>query len=481
MALAAAALTQAAMAQTAKLEFAEPLKMVSCEPASTVPCFRMKLNVVDAQGQPVGAQMPAADKLASQIKVTVGGQDVAPFYASAAGESVAQVRGRTAIVIVDVSGSMKKTLASGQTRYDAAKQAVAAFLQGFEEGADRVAVVPFESHRVQEQIQSAVFARTKSAALAQVESLPQPEERNNTALFSSVVFGIERLQSALRGMEKTAAGDPETMVIVLTDGNNEVLKGDDLGLLAGPAGLEEAARRVKQAGLPVIAIGFSDTGSLDEAALRQISTKYYMASDFEGLKKIFAFTRTLLNNRLAATFSSPLADRASLAGQTLAVKAALTLPDGRVLESGETKWAAPQMGVPVFDGKCGPEELKAVLAALPASTGWTSVIRPLGVFCGLALLLLLLWHWVPRLVWPEQYIGVMPGAGQAKWAGETRVVNGVIAGRPAPPGFQAGPQGAAMPPRGSADRTVVNPQAHADFSQTRLANREVPPQHRDHP
>ena len=85
-------------------------------------------------------------------------------------------------------------------------------------------------------------------------------------------------------------------------------------MLAGPAGLEQAAQAVKTGGVPVVAIGFSDTGGLDESVLKQISSKYYVASDYEGLKQILAFTRTLLNNRLTATFASPFfRDWASLA------------------------------------------------------------------------------------------------------------------------------------------------------------------------
>lgn len=476
-ALAAVLLAQAlarVLAQTPGLDFAEPLKLVSCEPASTVPCFRMKLNLVDGRGQPYNAQLPAPDKLASAITVTMGGQQIRPFYASAAGESVAKVRGRAALIIIDISGSMKKVLPTGQTRFDAAKAAVRTFLDQFEEGADRIAVVPFESHLVEARIRAAAFARTRAAAMAQLEELPEPDVRNNTALFSAVVFGIETLEAALPRIESEMGESPEAMVIVLTDGNNEVMKGDDLGLLAGPAGLEEAARRVRQAPFPVIAIGFGEPGALDEQALRQISTKYYLASDFEGLRRVFTFTRTLLNNRLSATFSSPYPDRASLAGQNLPVTVELALPDGRVLKSPEVLWSAPQMGVPVYAGKCTPEEMKAVLAALPVSAGWTSILRPVGVFCGLALLLLLLWHWVPRLVWPEQYIGVVPGTGQTRWGSQTRIVDGVIAGRPAPPGFQRGPGGVALPPRSAADATVVNPQAHRDFSQTRLGNRQGP-------
>jgi Ca-activated chloride channel family protein len=465
-----------ASGQNPGLDFAEPLKLVSCEPASTVPCFRMKLNLVDGAGQPYNAQLPPPDKLASQITVTMGGQQITPFYATAAGESVAKVRGRAALVIVDISGSMKKILPTGQTRFEAAKMAVKSFLGQFEEGVDRIAVVPFESHQVRERIESAVFARTRSAAIAQVDALPEPELRNNTALFSAVVFGTETLRNALPRLEKEMGETPEAMVIVLTDGNNEVLKGDDLGLLAGPAGMDEASRYARQAPFPVIAIGFGEPGSIDEAALRQISTKYYLASDYEGLRRIFTFTRTFLNNRLAATFSSPYPDRASLAGQNLPVIVELKLPNGQVLRSPEVLWSAPQMGVPVYAGKCNPDEMKAVLQNLPVSAGWTSIIRPLGVFVGLALLLLLMWHWLPRLVWPEQFIGVMPGAGagQGKWASQTRIVNGVIAGRPAPPGFQKGPGGVAMPPRSAGDATVVNPQAHRDFSQTRLGNRQGP-------
>ena len=134
-------------------------------------------------------------------------------------------------------------------------------------------------------------------------------------------------------------------------------------------------------------------------------------------------------------------------------------------------WSAPQMGVPVFAGKCSPAEAKAVLQALPVSSGWIAIVRPIAVFCGFGLLLIVMWFWVPRLIWPEQYIGVLPGAGQAKWSSTSvRVKDGVFQGRPAPMGFQSGPQGMNMAPRGSAEATVVNP-SHG-FGQTRLGNRQ---------
>lgn len=459
----------------AKLDFSEPVKLISCEPASTVPCFRAKLNVVDAKGDPMGVELPKPERLAAEMTVHVGDQEVKPFYAVAGGASTAKVRGRAALVIVDISGSMNKKLASGLTRFETAKQAISIFLQGFERGADRVAVVPFESHNVQSRIAGALFARTKEEALAQVDALPYPEERNNTALYSAEEFGIQTMQAALPQMQSEATDGLETMVIVLTDGKNEVFRGDDLGLLAGLAGEDEAATTVKTSGISLIAIGFGDASGLDEAALRRTSTRYYLASDLEGLKRIFAFTRTLLNNRILAAFSSPLPDRASLAGQTLPITMELRLPDGKVIRSSVQNWTAPQMGVPVYAAKASAEELKAVLTAQPEQNGWVSILRPVGVFCGLGLLLILLWFWVPRLIWPEQFIGVLPGAGQAKWGNQTRIVDGVIAGRPAPPGFQAGPKGVNMPPRAPSQATVMNPHGFVDPGQTRLGNREGSP------
>lgn len=470
--LAAGLLTAGAvLAQTPALQFAEQPKLMSCEPATVTPCFRAKVNIVDEQGQPLGVPLPALEELPKRIKVRAGDSELNPFYVEKAGESQSKVKGRAALIIVDTSGSMKRKLPTGETRFEAAQRAVEHFLSGFQEGADRVAVVPFESHRVEEQIAAAAFVRTREAALQQVRALPLPLETNNTALYSSVIFGLETMQRVLPRLDQEAGEELETMVVILTDGNNEVAKGDDLGLLAGPAGLDQAAAKVKGSTIPVHAIGFSDTGGLDENALRRISHKYFPATDAESLKRVFTITRTLLNDRLAIAFRSPLPDRASLAGRNLPIRLELTLADGRKALSPEAVWTAPQMGVPVYAGKCSPAELKAVLANLPVESGWTSILRPAGVFLGLGLLLLILWHWVPRLIWPDQYLGAVPGAGQ-KWASQTRVVDGVIAGRPAPPGFEAGPRGVNMGPRGAADKTVVNPQAHPDFSKTRLNNRQ---------
>jgi len=43
-----------------------------------------------------------------------------------------------------------------------------------------------------------------------------------------------------------------------------------------------------------------------------------------------------------------------------------------------------------------------------------ALLRPVLVFAGLGVLLLIMWFWVPWLVWPERYMGVAPSS--ARWA-----------------------------------------------------------------
>jgi len=459
-----------AWAQAGRLEFADRVKLVSCDPSTPKPCFRLAFNVVDNQGAPLSLNLPPAKDLRGQLKVNLDDQEIEPFFAVAQSGQTKAVRGRLALILVDISGSMNHVLPSGRTRFETAQEALEQFLDNFDNSVDRVAIVPFESHNVAAQISNAEFANTKVAALAQIQSLQAPQPKNNTALYSAVVLGLQVLARQAAGSSGVA---PETLLIVMTDGKNEVLRGDDPGLLDGPVGLQQAAGAMQASGTQVIGVGFGDPGSIDEMALRQLSTKFYMAQDADRLKQIFSFARSLLTNRIVATFASPWNDRSSLEGRTLHLKAALGLSDGRHFESGERIWQAPQMSVPTFDGKCDTEELKAALQLIPASGGWLTILRPVLVFFGLGTLLLVLWFWVPRLVWPEQYIGTFTTqSGGMRWADKSLVWSKSQArpSRPAPPGF-ATRKGGAQPPRAPADRTVVQP----DFSKSRLQKR--PPAH----
>lgn len=477
--LATLGLAGAAWGQSGRLDFADKVRLVSCEPSTGKPCFRVKFNVVDAQGSPLNVDLPPNKDLRGKLKVFIDNQEIDPFFAVSQSGDTKAVRGRIALILVDISGSMNHVLPSGKTRFETAQAALGQFLQGFDSSVDRVAIVPFESHDVETRIRAAQFATTNAEAQAQIDALQIPGPKNNTALYSAVVLGLKVLADQAGSASNIAgASSPESLLVVMTDGKNEILKGDDPGLLDGPEGLQEAANAARSSGIPVIAVGFGDPGSVDETALRQISTKAYMANDLEKLTQAFTFARTLLTNRIVATLASPWDDRASLEGKTLQVKATLSLPGGTQFASEERTWAAPQMGTPTFDGKCDTAELKAALPIVPASGGWLSTLRPVLVFAGLGTLLLVLWFWVPRLVWPDQYIGELPSAGGMRWASMSRArpsdQSQARPSRQVPPGFQSMGGGAQLP-RTPSDRTVVQPDA--DFSRSRLQKR--PPNDRN--
>jgi Mg-chelatase subunit ChlD len=449
----------AAQSPPLKLQYAESPRLLDCTlAAGSAPSFRIKLNIVDARGSPAGAQLPTPGRLADAMRISIDGQPVTPFFASAGGGEH-QVRPRLALVLLDISGSMNLRLASGQTRFEAAKASVAQFVSAFQDGVDRVAVVPFESHHVEAGIRSAVFANTKEQALAQVDAVPLPASRNNTALFSAIQIGVDVL-SREAGKRPAGGEAPETLLIVMTDGKNEVYRGDDPGLLDGPAGMAQASRAAHSSGIQVFGIGFGDRSGIDEQALRALSTKVYMAADAEQLKQIFAEARTLLNSRVTATFQSPWNDRASLAGRALGIRTEIRLPGGTTLASEPVTWSPPQMNEPVYEGECSEAERAALFdKTTPAGPHWMTILRPTIVFLAFGSVLIVLWFWVPRLVWPEQYVGIVPTA--AKWSnkGGSR--------RPLPPGFGTQTH-SKVPQRGPSDATIVQPAR--DFTKTRLDN-----------
>ncbi|MEW6365990.1 MAG: vWA domain-containing protein [Acidobacteriota bacterium] len=439
-----------------RLEFADHVRMVSCEPASRVPCFRLKASLVDAQGTPVAAEVPAGSDVVQYLTVRFNGQEYAPFYATTgSGEGTGEVRRRMALILMDVSGSMREVLPGGQTRFAAARSAAAEFLRNFESGVDRVAVVPFGSRNVISTIRSARFATTSDEALRQIQSLPDPLPTSNTALYSAVATGID----VLIEQGRVPSSSTEAVLVVMTDGKNFVRQGDDdPGLLEGPAGLQQVAEKVRAMGIQVLAIGLGDHLTIDQAAMRQISTKLYMVQDIDALKHAFFVARGLFINRIQATVASPWEDRASLAGKSLRIQLVMRLPGGQQIETPETVWSAPQIGLPIYEGNCDSAEMKAFLDVHKASSAaeWLPLVRPILVFLALGTILLILWFWIPRLVWADQYVGDLRAIhGGARWQGEgagSRQER--MPGRPAPPGFDKA--GGARPPlkRDPGDLTI---------------------------
>jgi Mg-chelatase subunit ChlD len=402
------------------LQFADKIRLVTCDPASKTPCFRLKVNLVDGNGAPVDATLPAPEKLAQSIAVTADNQQVTPFYASASsGRGKSRLRQRIAMILIDTSGSMNQRLSSGQTRFAAARAAAETFGEGFAEGSDQIAIAPFASRNVVPTIRSTPFARTIQELRGEIEALPEPQPRNNTALYSAVDAAI----SVLKDQARAAGNDAELLLLTMTDGENDVRAGDDPGLLEGAAGLDTIGRRVKDSGIQAIGVGFGDRTSLDEAALRQISTQTYLVNEPAELKRVFSFARAQLNDRLEITFSSPWKDRAALAGRTIPMSVTLRMPDGRELAGGQSSWQAPDIGTPVYEARCSAEESRAVLVTAEAaeSSGWFAVLRPAIVFAGFSLVFFILWFWAPRLIWPDRYLGDLQSIYyRRRWLGAGR-------------------------------------------------------------
>jgi len=454
-------------AQQPHLNFADPVKMLDCTPQTSVPCFSTSFNILDEHDQLVGVDL--GSNLLSRVKITADNEDAKVFYASA---GAAQSRhGRITMILMDISGSMERKLPTQETRFQAARSALAQFLYDFRDGVDQVAIVPFESHNVVNTIQSATFAETREQANEQAQTLPAPRAKNNTALYSAVSTGI----NVLKARRQMKANDVDTLLIVMTDGTNDVRPGDDPGLLTGTAGLDQVHRDVALSRIEVITIGFGDPAEIDQHALAQISTgRPYMAADADGLNKAFSMTRKLLTNRLQVAFLTSWKNAASLAGKNLIIRATLDLPDGRTLTSNEGRFETPQVVPPVPAGKAGPELLKglSLTGAGSLEAGWLDLLTPLFVFLGLGIVLLIAWFWVPRLIWPGQYMGSISLPKSAmKWSGATQVRRfpsggagppGAGRGLPArnvPPGFESG--SGAPGQRTPRDATVVQPMGDA--------------------
>src|SRR5215470_235449 len=77
-----------ALQPSARLAFAERPQLISCEPATSVPCFRTRLNFVDALGNPLPIELPKPRELASDIFLSIEGNTTEAFFAAAPADSV---------------------------------------------------------------------------------------------------------------------------------------------------------------------------------------------------------------------------------------------------------------------------------------------------------------------------------------------------------------------------------------------------------
>ena len=474
--------TFAAAAQTPASQAGKPVRLnttaapqlVDCAPVTQTPCMSAGVVPVDASGKPAPVQLPPPGELAKAFRLHDGDVEITPFYASAGLGPDAAQHDSVVLMLVDISGSMNEPAPGSASRFEAVKTAIGQFIGDMQEGSDRIAIVPFESHNVIATIRSAVYASTKAEAMQQLNALPAPGAKNNTALYQAVFSGVQSLQSETQDLkQRGGAGGVEYLphLIVMTDGKNEVFPGDAPNLLNGDLGLQQAAAAVQASHQDVIGIGFGDRTAIDGNALQKLSTRFQYATDANQLLAALHIARTAVSHAIQLVWLLPVSHRAYLAGKDQNWTPELTLPSapGQPLLGDPLRVVMPAIAAPLYARHANPQEMQALIAQQPPlGADWSLVVFHLLLFLVLALLLVALWYWVPRLVWGDAHQQPLP-ANNRRWASDKSGVtsaSGVqIRSSNLPAGFE--PAGAAGPLRRSAAQsTQVQPRS--ELSRTRL-------------
>ena len=451
------------------LSIVNPPQLVDCAPVTLMPCMSVGVTATDDARQPAPFPVPPIAKLASALTLQApGGMAVKPFYATSGAGQDASQHSNVILMLVDISGSMNDPNGS-TSRFAAVKSALVRYVDAMQEGSDLIAIPPFESHNVVPTIRSAVFVDHKSDVLAQVNALPQPGPKNNTALFQAVFSGVDALNAELSTLQRNgrSAAELQPHLIVMTDGKNEVTPGDDRDLLNGPLGLQQAAAQVAAAHMDVVAVGFGDRAAIDVDALKRLSNRFFYAADANQLLDALHVTRTNSSHTLQMTWLLPETNRTSLAGRDQVWTPSLTLEDGSVLTGPEARMILPATIAPVYQRKALPAELVALIATHPpASSGWSTLLVHFLFFLAAGALLLVLWFWLPRLIWGERYRTPPP----ARWSSDRPAMtsaSGVqIRQSSLPAGFVADGPAASPLQRSPAQTTQVGPRPES--ARTRL-------------
>ena len=446
--------------------------LVDCAPVTPAPCMSVAVTPMDGAGKPAPVNLPPAAKLPQSFTLrNDAGEEIKPFYASAGLGPDAAQHNNVVLMMIDISGSMNQPAPGSPSRIAAVKSAVAEFLRGMQPGVDHIAIVPFQSHNVIPTIQSAVYATTQADALAQLDALPAPAPKNNTALYPAVFTGVQALQSEVDSLERQGhtAAELQPHLIVMTDGKNEVMPGDDPQLLNGDLGLAQAAAQVQASHLDVIGIGFGDRNSIDAAALQRLSRRFFYAADAAQLLAALHVSRTASSHAIQLMWLLPQSSRLALMGQDPRWTPEMKLENGTVLPGDALRLVVPATHAPVYDRKAGSPELQALIATNPTvDAGWSILLLYYLLLLAAGALLLALWFWVPRLIWGDRYL-TAPATRPKRGSSRPSVTSASavqIRSTSLPDGFASATPSNAPIQRSAAQTTQLQPRG--DFSRTRL-------------
>jgi len=455
-----------------KLHVSSPPVLVDCKPVTQIPCMAASVTPVDANGISVPVLLPVPSELAHSITLRQENQTVSPFFANAGAGPEAGQKSNVVLLVLDISGSMNQPAPGSTSRFAALKDAVAKYLDGMQEGVDHIAIVPFESHNVVSTIRSAVYVTRKSDALAQLKALPQPAAKNNTALYQAVFSGVDSLKSELISLRQDgeSIGELRPHLVVMTDGKNEVMSGDDPQLLNGDLGLQQAAAQVQASQLDVIGIGFGDRTAIDAAALQRLSKRFFYATDAASLLAALHTSRTAISHSIQMVWLLPQGNRFALMGKDFSWTPELHLQDGSSIAGDPVRWIGPATNAPVYARAALGPELLALIGVHPSTdSGWTAIIVYSLIFAAAFLIVLVLWFWVPRLVWGDRYAISLPQRSK-RWSsdrsGITSAVGVQVRSSSLPNGFDIDAVPGAPIQRTASQITQIQPRG--EFSRTRL-------------
>jgi hypothetical protein len=399
------------------LESAKPL-MVDCAPYSLTPCFRIQIGLTGG-----GRFSGSEERLIPALTVRIDEQAGTVFYAQPPAGTVRGGR-RYALILIDISGSMKTKLPSGLSRFDAAKSAAKVFLQDFDSDRDRVAVVPFESHQVIPRIRAARFGVTKAEVERQIDALPPPAS-GNTALFAAVSVALDRL-SEMKKANPTA----DTELVLLTDGENDVQSGDDRELSSPEYQFLSLTDRIKALTIPIFAVGLGSLRENAQGDLQQIAGEPHtrFTQDGEGLQSFFAEARQAqTTERLQVTLKAAQ-QKSQFAGQNHTIDVSFHSA-GQGTWQASTTWTPRDLGEPGFESTLEPAEVSAAIKRLsPQTAPLTTIMQPILVFLVWSAALLVFRFVMPRFIWPELYAERYQPAGPPSLAGLTMRASGAAAG-----------------------------------------------------
>jgi Mg-chelatase subunit ChlD len=382
-------------------------QLIRCGPKQELPSIRFDLSVLDKNGQIVPLFRGIDKEAVRVIQTHPTLREYKPFYVSGDQATArSQTTERYVLILFDVSGSMNDpVVAGGRRKFEIAQEALSTVLEQFHNPTDHIAIAPFESHNVISGIRNIRFVSDAASANAQLRQLPPPSPTGNTALYPAVITGLDVLEAQNPG--------PSKLLIVFTDGKNDIRLGDDAELLKPDYTLPRVTDRARRAQISIFTIGLGSSGSaaIDETAMKQIAypaaANYIPATDSETLRAAFRMITEQFFSRIRVTTKIDEASFQELTGADLSFHVRFTDSNQGSLASPDWRWSSPVSGFPESKLVCDRDENEGLKQTSPAVPGRIGPSRPfvqISTLVFYAALILFLWLILPRWLWPNAYV-----------------------------------------------------------------------------